>query len=144
ALTLVKRQFHHVKDIAIMAGSHGFHAVVSLKKFYEGEDRQLLHHLMATQYFKYITVVDDDIDPHNSEQVEWAKAVRAGRSPDDFVIYPQMPTWEMDPEIDKYWRVAKLGILATRAIDETYEVPSPDRAVMDRMRPLFEKYMGKN
>ncbi|MCC7412041.1 MAG: UbiD family decarboxylase [Gammaproteobacteria bacterium] len=141
ALTLVKRQFPHVQDIGIMAGSHGFHAVVSLKKTYEGEDLQLLHHLLATQYFKYVTVVDDDIDPHNSEQVEWAKACRAGRSPDDFLVFDHLPTWEMDPEIDKHWRVAKLGVLATRPFGETYEVPAPDRAMMDKMRPLFEKYV---
>jgi len=141
ALELVKRQFHHVKDIGIMAGSHGFHAVVSLKKTYEGEDRQLLHHLMATQYFKYITVVDDDVDVHSSEQVEWAKACRAGRTPDDFIVYPKLPTWPMDPEIDEHWRVTKLGILATRAIDESYEVPAPEKEVMERMRPIYEKYV---
>ena len=27
---------------------------------------------------------------------------------------------------------------------ETYEVPSPDCAMMEKMRPLFEKYMGKS
>lgn len=140
-LTQVKRQFPHVKDIGIMAGSHGFHAVVSLKKTYEGEDLQLLHHLLATQYFKYVTVVDDDVDPHNSEQVEWARATRAGRSASDFQIFDRLPTWEMDPEIDDHWRVAKLGVLATRPLGETYEVPSPDRAVMERMRPLFAKYL---
>ena len=141
ALEQVKKQFHHVQDIGVHAGSHGFHAVVSLKKTYEGEDRQLLHHLLATQYFKYITIVDDDIDPHNSEQVEWAKACRAGRSPEDFIVAPYLPTWEMDPEIDKHWRVTKLGILATRPIEETYEVPAPDKAMMDKMRPVYEKYV---
>ncbi|MFO1377887.1 MAG: UbiD family decarboxylase [Steroidobacteraceae bacterium] len=140
-ITQVKRQFPHVKDIGIMAGSHGFHAVVSLKKTYEGEDLQVLHHLLATQYFKYVTVVDDDVDPHNSEQVEWAKATRAGRNASDFLIFDRLPTWEMDPEIDQHWRVAKLGILATRPLGETYEVPSPDRAVMERMRPVLEKYL---
>ena len=141
ALEQVKKQFHHVQDIGVHAGSHGFHAVVSLKKTYEGEDRQLLHHLLATQYFKYITIVDDDVDPHNSEQVEWAKACRAGKSPDDFIVAPLLPTWEMDPEIDKHWRVTKLGILATRPIEETYEVPAPDAAMMEKMRPIYEKYV---
>ena len=78
-LEQIKKQFPHVVDIGISAGSHGFHAVVSMKKTYEGEDRQVLQYLLATQYFKFVTVVDDDIDPHNSEHVEWAKATRAGR-----------------------------------------------------------------
>jgi UbiD family decarboxylase len=141
ALELIKKQFPHVTDIGICAGSHGFHAIVSLKKTYEGEDRQVLQYLLATQYFKFVTVVDDDIDPHNSEQVEWAKATRAGRRPEDYVVMPQMPTWEMDPEIDKHWRVAKLGILATRDIEESYAQPSPDAEVMERMRPVYEKYI---
>jgi UbiD family decarboxylase len=141
ALEMIKKQFPHVQDIGICAGSHGFHAIVSMKKTYEGEDRQVLQYLLATQYFKFVTVVDDDIDPHNSEQVEWAKATRAGRRPEDFIVSPQMPTWEMDPEIDKYWRVAKLGILATRDIEETYAQPAPDREVMEKMRPIYEKYI---
>jgi UbiD family decarboxylase len=141
ALEQIKRQFPHVKDIGICAGSHGFHAIVSLKKTYEGEDRQVLQYMLATQYFKFVTVVDDDIDPHNSEAVEWAKATRAGRHVEDYIISPQMPTWEMDPEIDKYWRVAKLGILATRDIGETYSQPTPDPAMMEKMRAVYEKYV---
>ena len=141
ALELIRKQFPHVVDIGICAGSHGFHAVVSMKKAYEGEDRQVLQYLLATQYFKFVTVVDDDIDPHNSEQVEWAKATRAGRRPEDYIVSPQMPTWEMDPEIDKHWRVAKLGILATRDIDESYTQPAPDAEMMEKMRPIFEKYI---
>jgi 2,5-furandicarboxylate decarboxylase 1 len=140
-LTLVKKQFPHVQDIGIFAGSHGFHAAVSLKKMYEGEDRQLLYYLMATKYFKYITIVDDDIDPHNSEQVEWARAVRAGKSRDDFVIVPQITTWPMDPEIDEHLRTTKLGVLATRDINEHYEVPSPDKEIMKKTKSLFEKYI---
>ena len=140
-LTAVKKTFPGVKDIGIFAGSHGFHAVVSMKKSHEGEDRQLLHHLLATEYFKYITIVDDDIDPHNSEQVEWARACRAGKSPDDFVIVPAMPTWEMDPEIDKHLQVTKLGILATRPIDETFKQPTPGKDMMEKMRPIYEKYV---
>ena len=140
ALELIKKQFPHVVDIGIAAGSHAFHAVVSMKKTYEGEDRQVLQYLLATQYFKFVTVVDDDIDPHNSEQVEWAKATRAGRRPEDFIISPQMPTWEMDPEIDRHWRVTKLGILATRDIGESYTQPAPDKAMMEKMRSVFEKY----
>jgi UbiD family decarboxylase len=140
-LAQIKKQFPHVVNIGTYAGSHGFHAVVSMKKTYEGEDRQVLQYMLATQYFKFVTIVDDDIDPHNSEQVEWAKATRAGRRPEDYIISPQMPTWEMDPEIDEHWRVAKLGILATRDIGETYSQPAPDAAMMEKMRPVFEKYM---
>jgi len=142
-LAQIKKQFPHVMDIGICAGSHGFHAIVSMKKTYEGEDRQVLQYLLATQYFKFVTVVDDDIDPHNSEQVEWAKATRAGRRPEDYIICPQMPTWEMDPEIDEHWRVTKLGILATRDIGEKYVQPGPDATMMEKMRPIFEKHSGK-
>ncbi|MFT5133799.1 MAG: UbiD family decarboxylase [Gammaproteobacteria bacterium] len=139
-LEQIKKQFPRVVDIGITAGSHGFSAVVSLKKGYEGEDRQVLQYLLATQYFKFVTVVDDDIDPHNSEQVEWAKATRTGRRPEDYIVSPQMPTWEMDPEIDEHWRVTKLGILATRDIGEEYSQPAPSAEMMEKMKPIFDKY----
>jgi len=139
-LTQVQKTFPHVKDIGILGGSHGFHAAVSLEKTYEGEDKHLLLHLMATSYFKYITIVDDDIDSYYTEQVEWAKAVRAGHGPEDFIVMPKMVTWEMDPTIDEHIRVTKLGVLATLPFGEKYKEPGPSLEMMKKTRSLFEKY----
>lgn len=141
ALAQIKKQFPHVQAIGTKAGSHGFHAVVSLKHTYEGEDRQVCKYLLATQYYKFVTVVNDDIDPHNSEQVEWAMATRAGRRPGDYIFEERLPTWEMDPEIDSGWQVSKLGILATRDLDEEYVVPAPSAEMMEKMKPVYEKYV---
>ncbi|MDP2726448.1 MAG: UbiD family decarboxylase, partial [Dehalococcoidia bacterium] len=62
----VQAAFPNVKAIANHAGSFGFHTVVSFKPRFAGEDRLLLNFILATSsYSKYITIVDEDIDPYN-------------------------------------------------------------------------------
>lgn len=139
ALKAVKKVFPNVKDMAIFAGSHCFHLVVSMKKRFEGDDKLLLHHLMGTTFYKYITIVDDDIEPHNSEEVEWAKAMRAGRSPEDFVIFPGLHTFEMDPEKDQDSCVTRLGILATLPFGETFSRTGPPEEMLKKTKVAFEE-----
>ncbi|MBI2848614.1 MAG: UbiD family decarboxylase [Chloroflexi bacterium] len=141
-LERVRQSFPTVKDVAVYGGSHNFHLVVSLKKRFEGEDKLLLYNLMATTFHKYITIVDDDIEPHNMEMVEWSKAVRAGANADDFIVFPKTHTWEMDPEIDDDITVTRLGILATLPYGEKYVRAGPPREMVEKMRSLVEKELS--
>ena len=66
----------------------------------------------AVNLIKQVIVVDDDIDPWNSRQVEWATATRV--KPDrDFVIVPMVRTDRSEP-LDQDGTITKLGIDATR------------------------------
>ncbi|MDP2725984.1 MAG: UbiD family decarboxylase, partial [Dehalococcoidia bacterium] len=134
----VKAAFPNVKAVANHAGSFGFHLVVSMKQRFAGEDRLLLHYMFATSLNKYITIVDEDIDPYNPEQVEWARAMRAGRNPDDFVVV-RTHTFEMDPDSDEKHEVSRLGVLATLPFGEKFVKPGPPMAMQEAMRPLFNK-----
>lgn len=138
-LASIQRAFPSVKDVAIFAGSHNFHLVVSLKQRFDGEDKMLLHYLLSTVLHKYITVVDDDIEPHNSEQVEWARAMRAGANPDDFLVFPHTHTRELDPERDENYCVTRLGVLATLPFGQRYERTGPPPEMLNNTRPVFER-----
>ncbi|MBI2848900.1 MAG: UbiD family decarboxylase [Chloroflexi bacterium] len=141
-LARARPHFPTVKDIAIYAGSQNFHLVASLKKRFEGEDKLLLYWLMSNTFHKYVTIVDDDVEPHNSEMVEWARATRAGANADDFLVFPKTHTWEMDPEIDNDKMVTRLGILATLPYGQAFQRSGPPMAMVEKIQGDFEQELA--
>jgi 2,5-furandicarboxylate decarboxylase 1 len=142
-LTRIHQHFPTVQDVAIFSGSHISHLVVSLEQSFPGEDKLLLHHLLGTTPFKYITIVDDDVEPHNSAEVEWARAMRAGKNADDFTIVPRVLTWEKNPDVNEGYWTTKLGVLATKSFGEKYERTGPPKEMLEKTREFFEKEILK-
>jgi 2,5-furandicarboxylate decarboxylase 1 len=66
----------------------------------------------AVNLIKRVIVVDDDIDPWNLEQVEWAIATRM-RADRDLMVVPGVRADRSEP-LEQGGMVAKLGIDATR------------------------------
>ncbi|MDP2726185.1 MAG: hypothetical protein Q8P59_01455, partial [Dehalococcoidia bacterium] len=73
------------------------------------------------------------------EQVEWARAMRAGRNRDDFVIVRTRTVSQLDPAADENRHVTRLGVLATLPFGEKFVKPGPPMAMQEAMRPLFNK-----
>lgn len=103
------------------AGCAGFHAVVAIKKTYPGHVRDVMGHVWGhpTMFCKHCFVVDDDIDPWNPTQVEWAVATRvqAGR---DVEIVRNGKSIVLDPSqvpSRRGWSDL-MGIDATKPLDE--------------------------
>ncbi|MDP2726599.1 MAG: UbiD family decarboxylase [Dehalococcoidia bacterium] len=142
-LVNVQKLFPTVRDVGIVGGSRRGDLVVSFRKRFEGEDKLLLYHLMATTTNRYVTIVDEDIEPHDTEQVEWARATRAGASPDDFHIFPSTRTFNLDPEQDKDVLATRVGILATMPFGQKYVRTGPPSGVLERTRSLYEKEVLK-
>lgn len=142
-LTKLRKEFPTVKAVSFNQGSVLFHIVVSLEKRGEGDDRRLLFYIMSLDeavFAKYVTIVDDDIDVYNADQVEWARCTRAGR-PEDYVIFTGMQTHNLDPmgivtgpPTNLYLTVSKLGILATWKGKERYKRPGPPPDILDRAK----------
>ena len=93
-------------------GSCRFHAVIALGPHGPGEARLATMAAFAAQdLIKYVVVVDDDIDPADPVQVEWALATRM-RAHEDLVVVPGMKSNPVDPmSVDR--TISKLGIDAT-------------------------------
>jgi len=142
-LEKLRKEFPTVKAVANNLGSDLFHLVVSMKKLREGDDRRLLYYIMGLDisvFYKYVTIVDDDIDVYNPDQVEWARCMRAG-TPDSYVIFPDMYTHNLDPmgrltgpPAHQRLTVTKLGILATHRVGEVYRRPGPPDEVLQSIR----------
>jgi 2,5-furandicarboxylate decarboxylase 1 len=87
-----------VISVVLTDGGCGWlHAVVSIRKMAEGEGRNAgLAALAAHPSLKMVVVVDDDIDPCDPKQVEWAVATRL-RPDGDIHVLPGMKGSTLDP-----------------------------------------------
>ncbi len=77
-LALLQRQVPGVSDVYFSHGGSGFyHAIVKLSQKRAGWSKQaIMAAFAAFPPLKMVTVVDDDVDIHNSTDVEWAMATR--------------------------------------------------------------------
>ncbi len=77
-LALLRRQVPGVRDVYFTHGGGGFyHAVVQIAQRRAGWSKQaILAAFAAFPPLKMVTVVDDDVDIRNAQDVEWAMATR--------------------------------------------------------------------
>ena len=77
-----------VKNVVLTKGGCGYlHAVIQIKKSTQGDGKNaILAAFAAHTSLKHVVVVDEDIDPLNSEEVEYAIATRVSGDQDIIVI----------------------------------------------------------
>jgi 2,5-furandicarboxylate decarboxylase 1 len=116
-----------VEQVAVgMDGAGRLHAVVALKEPRAGDARKTMFAIWAAvNLIKRVTVVDDDIDPWDIEQVAWAVATRM-QADRDLIIVPGVRSDRSEP-LEQAGVIAKLGIDAT--------LRSGDRADWRRAEP---------
>jgi 4-hydroxy-3-polyprenylbenzoate decarboxylase len=103
-----------VTQVAVGFGGAGrLHAVVALKDPRPGDARKVMFAIWAAvNLIKRVIVVDDDIDPWDIEQVDWAMATRS-RPERDLIVIPGVRADRSEP-LDEAGVITKLGIDATR------------------------------
>ncbi|UCG71463.1 MAG: UbiD family decarboxylase [Chromatiales bacterium] len=123
------------------------HVVLSIDKQNDAEPRQIIdeafkaggHIFPVSKITKRIIVVDDDIDVHKMDDVQWAIWNRAAAA-NKFMVIPDVESWELE-------RAAKAGQLSARiGIDATMDLEDVDKLV----RPItpgatdlrLEDYLG--
>ena len=103
-------------------GCNWLHAVVQIKKGAASDGRKIIREAFALhRSLKQVTVVDDDIDPHDAEAVEYAMATRF-QADRDLVLLKKRRGSSLDPSSDqKRLLTAKMGIDATRPLSKRRE-----------------------
>ena len=140
----VRNAVPSVKQVAVGIGGAGrLHAVVAIHACRPGEARKAMFAVWAAvNLVKQVIIVDDDIDPWDAVQVEWANATRA--KPDrDFVIIPAVRADRSEP-LEQGGTVAKLGIDATRKNDDRLDwdlARPPDQALARAREVLRESHV---
>ena len=110
------------------------HTVVKIRQQYEGHARQVLMAVFGAEptWAKTCTVVDEDVNIYDMNDVMWAVLTRS-RPDRDVLILPEVPSFYRDPHHDHWGR---LGIDATapfgrRAEFERKRVPGAEAIDLD-------------
>jgi len=130
-----------ILDVYAPPITNGVNIRIQIKKHYQGQPKQIAAALWgnsAAQYrYKHVIVVEEDIDPADDEQVEWAYAHRVNAGEGGIVIFPGIFGSPIDPSTPLEDRdVAQLGTgLWNRVlIDATRNWKNPRRAEWNNER----------
>ncbi|SDP69099.1 UbiD family decarboxylase, partial [Desulforhopalus singaporensis] len=125
----LKKKIPNVTNVLITEGGMGrLHAIISMHQPKAGEGKRAIMLAMGhTNLLKLIIVVDDDIDPNDWTQVEWALAARM-RGEEDIMIIPGVKADRCDP-LEKDLTITKVGIVATRKPSDSL---SPEKFIPAR------------
>ncbi len=113
------------KFISLPEGGGYLHAVVSVKKAYDGYGKMVGLAVLGTtagRTVKIVTVVDDDIDPNDLAQVNWAVTMRT-RVDRGLEIIKDLSANVLDP---------------TMTLHEKRLGSRTDKLIIDATKPLLE------
>lgn len=116
-LAHLQRSFPNVRDVHLATGGVcRYHLYVQLNKIREGEPKNLIMAAFGAHYdLKQVIVVDEDVNVHDPEQVEWAVATRFQADRDLIVVANALGSI-LDPSTADGIS-AKMGLDATKPLD---------------------------
>ncbi len=87
-LAHLRRSFPNVLDVHLPVGGVGrYHLYVKIRKTHEGQPKNIICAAFGAHYdIKQVIVVDEDVEVHDPQQVEWAVATRFQADRDLVVI----------------------------------------------------------
>jgi 2,5-furandicarboxylate decarboxylase 1 len=132
-----------VREVAVgMGGAGRLHAVISLHQPRPGDARKAAFAIWASvNLIKQIVLVDDDVNPWNAEQVEWAIATRM-QADRDLIVIPRVRADRSEP-LEAEGTITKLAIDATRRENDRsdWRIAQPPEPAIRRakevLRPVF-------
>lgn len=115
-LSLLQRSFPGVRDVHLATGGVcRYHLYVQLRKSKEGEAKNVILGAFGAHYdLKQVIVVDEDVDVHDPEQVEWAVATRFQADRDLVTVSGALGSI-LDPSTENGIS-AKMGLDATKPL----------------------------
>jgi len=118
-LNTLQQMFPNVLGVHLPpGGTCRYHLYVKLRATNRGEAKNVILAALASHYdVKHVVVVDEDVDIHNPEMVEWAVATRF-QADRDLVVVPGSQGSKLDPSTDD-------GLGAKMGLDATVPVGSP-------------------
>ena len=113
-INTLKKNGIYVKDLNLTNGGCAyFHAIISIRKINEEDGKNTIRYIFENVHpIKLVIVVDEDIDPHSIDEVEWALATRF-QADKGLIILQNQRGSSLDPSTFKTGRTSKMGIDAT-------------------------------
>ena len=127
---LVSRQVPGIRAVYLPHGGCGFyHAIVQIKKVFEGSQRNaVLATMAASPALKQVVVVDDDVNIYDPEDVEWAMCTRFDPA-NDILLVTKALGHELNP-------VTQNGLTTKVGFDATAPFPMPSRYRRVKFQPV--------
>ena len=136
----VRRVVPEVRGVNLTVGGCGWlHCVVSVRKVRDGDGKNVLMAVFSAHpSLKHAVVVDEDVDPFNLQEVEWAIATRF-RGDRDLVVVKDATVSTLDPTAGPEGLGCKVGVDATKPVKEDEEFLRAEIPVSDRVRKVLEE-----
>ena len=133
----MKKKIPSLKEIHLIPGAFGSHVVMSIDTRNKAEIRKALTFALSFTNIKKAIVVDEDIDPEDHQEVEWALATRF-QGDRDLIILPDLRGQPIDPSSKEGFLTTKIGMDATRPKKVGFEKVDVPITVKRRLAPILK------
>jgi 2,5-furandicarboxylate decarboxylase 1 len=138
----MKKEIPSLKQIHLIPGTFGSHVVMSIETDQRGEVRRALSLALSFPNVKKAIIVDEDVDPEDGQEVEWAVATRF-QGDRDLIVVPDLRGQPIDPSSREGFLTTKIGMDATRPKKEGFEKVDVPAEVKQRLAPIMDKLLHK-
>jgi 2,5-furandicarboxylate decarboxylase 1 len=136
-----KKLFPFISRITFIQKTFGSSIVVNIKGVERFKVRSLIMFLLSFPMIKKAVIIDDDVNPEDLRDVEWAIITRSSAS-EDVIIVNGLQGQPIDPQTEGGNGVAKIGINATvqgKLIEERANVVKGDS---ERVKKIIDLTAG--
>jgi 2,5-furandicarboxylate decarboxylase 1 len=116
----MKKEIPSIKEIRLIPGTFGAHAVMSLDTENKGEIRRALSLALSFSNIKKVIAVNTDINLRDDQELEWALATRF-QADKDLIVMANLRGQPIDPSSGDGFLTAKMGLDATKPRPEGFE-----------------------
>lgn len=138
----MKREVPSLKRIHLIPGTFGSHVVMSTETDHKGEIRRALNLALSFKNIKKAIMVNDDINPEDDQEIEWALATRF-QGDRDLIVLSDLRGQPIDPSSKEGFLTTKIGMDATRPKKEGFEKVDVPIKVKQRLAPILGKLKRK-
>ena len=133
----MKKEIPSLKRIHFIPGTFGSHVVMSIETDHKGEVRRTLSLALSFPHIKKAVIVDEDVNPEDDQEVEWALATRF-QGDRDLIVIPDLRGQPIDPSSKEGFLTTKMGMDATRPKKEGFEKVDVPIEVKQRLAPILK------
>jgi len=133
----MKKEIPFLKKTHFIPGTFGSHVVMSIDTDSKGEIRKTLTFALSFTNIKKAIVVDEDVDPEDDQEVEWALATRF-QGDRDLIVVPNLRGQPIDPSSKEGFLTTKIGMDATRPKKEGFEKVDVPKEVKSRLDSILK------
>jgi 2,5-furandicarboxylate decarboxylase 1 len=138
----MRKEIPSLRQIHFVPMTFGSHVVMSMDTDNKGEIRRALTLALSFINVKKAVVVDEDVDPEDDQEIEWALATRF-QADRDLILIPELRSQPIDPSAKEGFLTTKMGMDATRPKREGFEKVDVPEEVKRRLSPVLKDLRGR-